>query len=60
MQQTLEQDYVEYVTARLEPLRRSARLLCGERHHAEDLVQETITRLYVHWRMSSRSGWLCR
>jgi RNA polymerase sigma-70 factor (sigma-E family) len=50
MQQALEQDYVEYVTARLEPLRRTARLLSGERHLAEDLVQETITRLYVHWR----------
>ena len=50
MQQALERDYVEYVTARLEPLRRTARLLCGERQYAEDLVQETIIRLYVHWR----------
>ena len=53
MQQSVEQDYIEYVTVRLESLRRTARLLCGERQYAEDLVQETISRLYVHWRRAA-------
>jgi hypothetical protein len=30
--------YREYVTARLEPLRRTAYLLCGDWHTADDLV----------------------
>jgi RNA polymerase sigma-70 factor (sigma-E family) len=45
-----EQQYVEYVTARLPVLRRTAYLLCGDPHRADDLVQVTITRLYQHWR----------
>jgi RNA polymerase sigma-70 factor (sigma-E family) len=44
-----EQEYVEYVTARLPALRRLACQLCGDEHRADDLVQQTITKLYVHW-----------
>ena len=44
-----EQEYVEYVTARLPALRRLAFLLCGDEHHADDLVQQTITTLYLRW-----------
>ncbi|TDD18010.1 SigE family RNA polymerase sigma factor [Nonomuraea diastatica] len=45
-----EQDYVAYVTARLPALRRLSYYLCKDEHRADDLVQSTITRLYVHWR----------
>jgi RNA polymerase sigma-70 factor (sigma-E family) len=47
---TDEQQYTEYVTARLPALRRIAFLLCGDAHRADDIVQNAITRLYVHWR----------
>jgi RNA polymerase sigma-70 factor (sigma-E family) len=44
-----DDDYTEFVAARLQALRRIAYLLCHDWHHADDLVQLTITRLYVHW-----------
>jgi RNA polymerase sigma-70 factor (sigma-E family) len=42
-------EYVEYVRGRLPALRRLAFLLCGHEPRADDLVQQTITRLYVNW-----------
>lgn len=45
-----DDEYVEYVTARLATLRRFAFLLCGDEHRADDLVQQTITKLYERWR----------
>ncbi|WP_431933047.1 sigma-70 family RNA polymerase sigma factor [Nonomuraea jabiensis] len=45
-----EQDYVAYVTARLPALRRLSYYLCKDEQRADDLVQNTIMRLYVHWR----------
>ncbi|MFC0114787.1 SigE family RNA polymerase sigma factor [Kibdelosporangium aridum] len=45
-----EEHYTEYVTTRLPALRRVAYLLCGDSHRADDIVQNAITRLYVHWR----------
>jgi RNA polymerase sigma-70 factor (sigma-E family) len=48
-------DYTAYVTARATALRRSAYLLCGDWHQADDLVQVTITKLYVYWRRASRA-----
>ncbi len=47
-------DDVEYVTARLPALRRVAYLLCGDEHRADDLVQQTITALYVKWQRIRR------
>jgi RNA polymerase sigma-70 factor (sigma-E family) len=44
-----DDEYTEFVAARLQALRRIAYLLCHDWHHADDLVQLTITRLYVHW-----------
>ncbi len=44
-----ECEYVEYVTARLPKLRRLAFVLCGDADRADDLVQQTITALYVRW-----------
>lgn len=49
----MHEQYTEYVTGRLPSLRRTAFLLCGDEHRADDLVQTTITKLYVHWRRAS-------
>jgi RNA polymerase sigma-70 factor (sigma-E family) len=53
--QTWEEEYVEYVTARLPALRRLGYLLCGDESVADDLVQQTITALYLHWRKASNA-----
>ena len=42
-------EYTEYVAARLSSLRRLAGVLCGDWGRADDLVQATLTKLYVHW-----------
>ena len=41
--------YLAYVYGRLKALRRVAWLLSGDEHQADDLVQETITKLYARW-----------
>jgi RNA polymerase sigma-70 factor (sigma-E family) len=43
-------EYVDYVTARIPALRRLAYVLAGDGHRADDLVQQTITTLYVKWK----------
>jgi RNA polymerase sigma-70 factor (sigma-E family) len=42
-------DYTEYVMARLPSLQRLAAVLCNDCQSADDLVQATLTKLYVHW-----------
>lgn len=49
MKRAEEAAYREYVTARMEPLRRTAYLLCRNWHTADDLVAITIGKLYRHW-----------
>jgi RNA polymerase sigma-70 factor (sigma-E family) len=46
---TRDAEYTEYVAARLSSLRRLAAVLCGDWQRADDLVQATLTKLYVHW-----------
>ncbi|MBF9132607.1 hypothetical protein I0C86_27175 [Plantactinospora sp. S1510] len=46
----------EFVTTRGPSLVRLARLLSGDRHRAEDLVQDVLARAYVHWRRISATG----
>jgi RNA polymerase sigma-70 factor (sigma-E family) len=41
--------YLAYVHGRIPTLRRVAYLLSGDEHQADDLVQETITKLYARW-----------
>ncbi|HKP99307.1 MAG TPA: sigma factor, partial [Actinomycetes bacterium] len=41
--------FVAYYTARYRPLRRTAYLLCGDWHEAEDLTQAAFVRLYLAW-----------
>ncbi|WP_426508298.1 SigE family RNA polymerase sigma factor [Dactylosporangium sp. McL0621] len=49
MRRQARDEYVEYVTGRIAPLRRLAYLLCGDEHHADDIVQLTIEKLYRRW-----------
>jgi len=56
--------FSEYVVARRPLMYRSAWVLCGDHHQAEDLVQHVLTRLYVAWprvsRMDSVDGYVRR
>lgn len=57
MRQVGADDYQEFAAARVGHLYRSACLLTGgDTHLAEDLVQETLGRLYVNWGRVSRVG----
>jgi len=49
-----DEEYVEYVTARLPALKRLAYRLCGDDHRADDLVQESVTKLYMRWSSAHR------
>ncbi len=42
-------EFTEYVAARRAQLRRTAFLLCGDSHRAEDLVQVSLVKLYGAW-----------
>jgi RNA polymerase sigma-70 factor (sigma-E family) len=53
MEDDIDRDYVEYVSARLPVLHRAAYLLCGNGHHADDIVQSTLVALYRNWRRAS-------
>ncbi len=44
-----EEQFGEYVDARLPALRRTAFFLCGNWHSAEDLAQTTLIRMYAAW-----------
>jgi RNA polymerase sigma-70 factor (sigma-E family) len=47
--------YEEFARARLTTLARYAVMLTGNRHSAEDLVQETMVRTQLKWRKVSRA-----
>ncbi len=49
-------EFEEFAIARSTELLRAAWLLTGNRHSAEDLVQETLTRLYVRWERVRAAG----
>ena len=53
MRPELEREYVEYVTGRLPRLHRTAYMLCGDVHRANDIVQITLTALYVNWKKAA-------
>jgi RNA polymerase sigma-70 factor (sigma-E family) len=48
--------FEEYVATRGPALVRLARLLTGDDHRGEDLAQDVLARVYVHWRRVARSG----
>jgi len=51
---TQEGQFREYVSARMPALRRSAYLLCGNAHTADDLVSIAIGKLFRSWSKVSR------
>jgi RNA polymerase sigma-70 factor (sigma-E family) len=59
-----ESAFSDYVAARRPQLFRTACLLCGDPHRAEDIVQDTLARLYAVWdrveRMDNIDGYVRR
>ncbi|MEV5197807.1 SigE family RNA polymerase sigma factor [Streptomyces sp. NPDC053720] len=56
MRSAQEDQYLEFVAERAKALYRSAYVLAaGDTHLAEDLVQETLSRVYVHWKRVARA-----
>jgi RNA polymerase sigma-70 factor (sigma-E family) len=49
-----EEDFRQFAASRQKQLLRSAYLLCGDWHGAEDLVQTTFGQLYRSWRRVRR------
>ncbi|GLY43597.1 RNA polymerase sigma24 factor [Amycolatopsis sp. NBRC 101858] len=54
MRRPEEAGFRDYVTARMDVLRRTAYLLCRDWHLADDLVSITIGKLYRHWPRARR------
>jgi RNA polymerase sigma-70 factor (sigma-E family) len=50
VEQRDEQDFAEYFAARRDAVRRSAYLLCGDWHRADDLAQTAFVALHRRWR----------
>ncbi|MBA3232893.1 MAG: SigE family RNA polymerase sigma factor [Propionibacteriales bacterium] len=50
-----DDDYTAFATAVTPRLFRTALLMCGDWHLAEDLVQTTLAKLYVAWAKVERS-----
>lgn len=48
--------FVEYVAARRAVLYRTAYLICGDAHRADDLVQIALAKAYVAWPRLAKAG----
>jgi RNA polymerase sigma-70 factor (sigma-E family) len=51
-----EQEFAEFFVARRDAVRRSAFLLCGDWHRADDLAQTAFVSLHRHWRKIRDKG----
>jgi RNA polymerase sigma-70 factor (sigma-E family) len=51
---TTADEFTEFAGAASPRLRRTAFLLCGDWHTAEDLAQATLTKMFVYWRRLRR------
>jgi RNA polymerase sigma-70 factor (sigma-E family) len=51
----MEQDFRVFVQEFAASLHRTAYLLCGDWHQADDLVQETLAKAYSNWRKVQRA-----
>ncbi|GAA0952873.1 SigE family RNA polymerase sigma factor [Kribbella koreensis] len=51
-----DRDYVEFVVASSTTLRRTAYLVCGDWHRADDVVQDALYKLYLSWSKVDRGG----
>ena len=56
MRAHLEEEYVAFVAARQQHLRRIAYAICGDWHRADDLLQTALTKLYLAWPRLYRDG----
>lgn len=56
MKAALEASYVEFVTSRQRHLGRIAYAVTGDRHKAEDLLQNALVKLYRAWPRVQRNG----
>lgn len=45
-----EQEFSDFMAGAAPRLARTAWLLCGDEHLADELVQQALTRTYLHWR----------
>jgi RNA polymerase sigma-70 factor (sigma-E family) len=50
-----EREFTEFAATLTPRLFRTALLMCGDWHLAEDLVQTTLAKLYVHWSKVQRT-----
>ena len=50
MEERQEREFAEYFAARREAVRRSAYLLCGDWHRADDFAQLAFVALHRHWK----------
>jgi RNA polymerase sigma-70 factor (sigma-E family) len=53
-QVTPAEEFIEFATVTSPRLRRTAFLLCGDWHPAEDLAQTTLVKVFASWRRISR------
>lgn len=51
-----DREYSDYVLAALDRLRRTAFLLCGDVHRADDIVQATLIAVYARWSTVRAAG----
>lgn len=51
-----DEQFADFAASRMSMLRRTAYLLCGDTHLADDLVQTTLTKVYVRWNKLARRG----
>jgi RNA polymerase sigma-70 factor (sigma-E family) len=51
-----EADFAAFVLAAQPRLRRTAFLICGDWHHAEDIVQTALAQVYSRWARLSVAG----
>ncbi|GAY09281.1 SigE family RNA polymerase sigma factor [Pseudonocardia sp. N23] len=50
MEASVEQEFAEYFDARRDTVRRTAFLMCGDWHRADDHAQAAFVALHRHWR----------
>ncbi|WP_112238982.1 SigE family RNA polymerase sigma factor [Kribbella monticola] len=53
-----EVDFTEFATAAVRRLRRTAYLMCGDWHRAEDAAQDALVRVYKAWNRLDHGGGL--
>lgn len=54
--QDRDSEFHAYFEARVAVIRRTAYLLCGDWHRAEDIAQTALAKLYVAWPRLNRGG----